>query len=71
MRAPADPTTMGITSRLVGGLGNQLFQYAAGRGVAARLGCPLFLDRSPLGHIGEQDTAREFALDWLVEPSQL
>ncbi len=71
MRAPADPTALGITSRLVGGLGNQLFQYAAGRGAATRLGCPLFLDQSPLAHVGESDTVREFALDWLIEPSQL
>ncbi len=71
MRAPADPTTLGITSRLVGGLGNQLFQYAAGRGLATRLGCPLFLDQSPLAQVGASDTVREFALDWLIEPSQL
>ena len=71
MRAPADPPTLGITSRLVGGLGNQLFQYAAGRAVASRLGCPLFVDPSPLAHSGEQDTVREFALEWLVDPSDV
>jgi len=71
MTAHADPTTEGITARLVGGLGNQLFQYAAGRGVAERLQCPLFLDRSPLGHVSGQDTPREFALNWLVTPEQV
>jgi len=34
-----------IVVELVGGLGNQLFQYAAGRALAARLGVPLALDR--------------------------
>jgi hypothetical protein len=33
-----------IISRLECGLGNQLFQYAAGRAVSLRLGCPLHLD---------------------------
>lgn len=30
--------------QILGGLGNQMFQYAAGRSLAARLGCPLKLD---------------------------
>ena len=34
-----------ITTRLFGGLGNQLFQYAAGRALADRLGTELALDR--------------------------
>lgn len=33
-----------IYSRLFGGAGNQLFQYAAGRALADRLGCELVLD---------------------------
>lgn len=33
-----------ITSRLLGGLGNQLFQYAAGRALSLRLGVELQLD---------------------------
>ncbi|QYX56243.1 alpha-1,2-fucosyltransferase [Roseovarius sp. SCSIO 43702] len=33
-----------ITTRLFGGAGNQLFQYAAGRALADRLCCPLILD---------------------------
>lgn len=35
-----------VISNLIGGLGNQLFQYAAGRAVAHRLGVPLLLDVS-------------------------
>ncbi|WGH77415.1 alpha-1,2-fucosyltransferase [Jannaschia ovalis] len=33
-----------ITARLLGGLGNQMFQYAAGRALALRLGVDLALD---------------------------
>jgi len=33
-----------IISRILGGLGNQMFQYAAGRALSLRLGEPLFLD---------------------------
>lgn len=33
-----------VTSRLFGGAGNQLFQYAAGRALADHLGCDLALD---------------------------
>lgn len=35
-----------IITRLTGGLGNQMFQYAAGRALALRLGLPLKLDIS-------------------------
>ncbi len=38
-----------IVARLFGGLGNQLFQYAAGRALADRLGCGLALDPRYLG----------------------
>jgi hypothetical protein len=34
-----------IITKLVGGLGNQMFQYAAGRALAMRQGCDLFVDR--------------------------
>lgn len=33
-----------VISRLLGGVGNQLFQYAAGRALADRLGCDLVID---------------------------
>ncbi len=35
-----------IISHLIGGLGNQMFQYAAGRALSLRLGLPLKLDLS-------------------------
>lgn len=35
-----------IVMKLMGGLGNQMFQYAAGRALALRLGAPLRLDHS-------------------------
>jgi Glycosyl transferase family 11 len=35
-----------VIANLIGGLGNQLFQYAAGRAIAHRLGVPLLLDVS-------------------------
>lgn len=34
-----------IITRLIGGMGNQMFQYAAGRALATRLGVPLRVDR--------------------------
>ena len=36
----------GITVKIVGGLGNQLFGYAAGLSLSKQLNCPLFLDIS-------------------------
>lgn len=33
-----------IVVRIIGGLGNQMFQYAAGRALAAKYGVPLKLD---------------------------
>lgn len=47
-----------IVVGLSGGLGNQMFQYAAGRSLAVRLGVPLTLDLSWFG--GRVD--RQFAL---------
>ena len=38
------PLHQGITICAIGGLGNQLFQYAVGRSIAVRLGSKLFLD---------------------------
>lgn len=37
-----------IAVRLLGGLGNQLFQYAAARAASLRLGCPLLLETAAL-----------------------
>jgi hypothetical protein len=51
-----------IVSRLQGGLGNQLFQYAAGRSVALRTGSPLCLDTSLLDRRLPGLTPRTFEL---------
>ncbi|MDD2818519.1 MAG: alpha-1,2-fucosyltransferase [Candidatus Nanopelagicales bacterium] len=67
----ANVTRSGITAKLSGGLGNQLFEYAAARGVAARLKCPVFLDTSELSRVGPEDTSREFELSWLVDATQV
>ena len=71
MNAHAEHPEGGITVKLVGGLGNQLFQYAAARGAAARLDCPVFVDIAPLSNVNAGDTARAFALQWLVDQSQI
>ncbi|MEM5427377.1 alpha-1,2-fucosyltransferase [Cupriavidus oxalaticus] len=39
-----------IIANLIGGLGNQMFQYATGRAVAHRYGVPLLLDASGFAH---------------------
>ena len=48
-----------VISRIEGGLGNQLFQYAAARSLADRLGCDLALDLRGLTENGD----RPFQLD--------
>lgn len=51
-----------VVSSLIGGLGNQMFQYAAGRALSSRLNFDLVLDTSPLD--GEWDhTPRSFGLN--------
>lgn len=39
-----------IVSRLIGGLGNQMFQYATGRALALRLEVPFRIDRRAFSH---------------------
>lgn len=48
-----------VIARIEGGLGNQLFQYAAARSLADRLGCDLMLDLRGLERNGD----RPFQLD--------
>lgn len=48
-----------VVARIEGGLGNQMFQYAAARALADRLGCDLSLDLSGLACNGD----RAYALD--------
>lgn len=52
-------TESAVYVRLKGGLGNQMFQYAAGLSLADRCGCPLKLDLSYFPN----DPLREFGLD--------
>ncbi len=47
-----------VAVQIAGGLGNQLFQYAAGRALAKRLGAPLILDCTP-----RMIDSRKFVLD--------
>jgi hypothetical protein len=49
-----------VVAALMGGLGNQLFQYAAGRALAKARGAELLLDVSPLAHPA---TLRRYMLD--------
>lgn len=53
-----------ITTSLYGGLGNQLFQYATARALAAHCGVPLVLDLSWFDNIpaSESVTPRKYAL---------
>src|ERR1035437_544420 len=46
-----------LICRLRGGLGNQLFQYAAAKGIAHRNELPLYLD-TVSGFIGDQNSRR-------------
>lgn len=52
-----------ICVRLDGGLGNQLFQYAAGRALASRHGCALLLNAGRLEGTVRKVTPRSFELD--------
>lgn len=47
-----------IAVRLVGGLGNQLFQYAYGREISHRLGVPLLLDTRWYSYVSPQADRR-------------
>lgn len=52
-----------ILVQLLGGLGNQMFQYAAGRALAERHGVPLKLNVSALHNFNPTDTPRRYALE--------
>lgn len=53
-----------IYTRLLARLGNQMFQYAAGRGLAARLGVDFTVDPRRAVHKGDGVLTRVFELDW-------
>ncbi len=57
-----------ITVSLIGGLGNQMFQYAAGKALAERHGVPLALDISGFKAWDLRDTPRPFLLGHLCVP---
>ena len=52
-----------IVTKLQGGHSNQLFQYAAARNLAMRLGVELYMDRQWFSTIAEGDTTRVYELD--------
>lgn len=54
-----------------GGLGNQLFQYAAGRALALRLGLPLVIDTSWFGARHPRETPRQYGLQAFSLPATL
>lgn len=56
-----------ITISLIGGLGNQMFQYAAGKALAERHGVPLALDISGFRNYA----LRPFLLDRLLVPEAI
>ncbi|MBR2425700.1 MAG: alpha-1,2-fucosyltransferase [Lentisphaeria bacterium] len=51
-----------ITSRIFGGLGNQMFQYAAGRALSLRTNQPLRLDCRWFARIPANNTPRDYEL---------
>jgi Glycosyl transferase family 11 len=51
-----------VITRLIGGLGNQMFQYAAGRALALRRGAALKLDVTGFAAVGNH-TKRRYELD--------
>ena len=57
-----------VIVRLMGGLGNQMFQYAAARATSLRTGAPLRLDLSWFGDEGSRATPRR---EYELEPFEL
>lgn len=51
-----------VTTHITGGLGNQMFQYAHGRALALRRGCPLFFDVEWFNR-DNAGTPRQFSLE--------
>ena len=60
-----------IITRLQGGLGNQLFQYAAGKSLASRLGTTLLLDDTLLARRRRDITPRSYLLGIYKLPAAL
>lgn len=53
-----------IIIKLLGGLGNQMFQYAAGKSLANKLETSLFLDLSFYNQIFDKNTERKYELNY-------
>jgi hypothetical protein len=53
---------MSVTTAIFGGLGNQMFQYTAGRALSIRLGVPLKLDLSWFSTIAKNDSTRPYMI---------
>lgn len=51
-----------VIVQILGGLGNQMFQYALGRAISERTGAPLLLDTNVIKH-AHQNTPRGYDLD--------
>ena len=51
-----------VIVQIMGGLGNQMFQYALGRAISERTGAPLLLDTLAIEH-AHHETPRTFDLD--------
>lgn len=60
-----------IITRLMGGFGNQLFQYAAGRALALDRKEQLYLDLSFLNAVSKGYTKRNFELDQIKHKAQI
>jgi hypothetical protein len=64
-------TSKGIlVARLYGGLGNQLFIYAAARAISLRSNAPLVLDIYS-GFIRDKEFKRQYKLDYFIYPASL
>jgi Glycosyl transferase family 11 len=66
--ASADGTRQSLTIRIHGGLGNQMFQYASGLGLARRRGVPLTLDLSWFENRTADEVERPYLLHhWSID----
>lgn len=68
----AEPPGDAITVRLMGGLGNQLFQYASARALAVRLELPLYLDERWYDRVSDRiPEVRHFSVSAPVAPAAI
>lgn len=60
-----------ITTKITGGLGNQMFQYAAGRALSLKNSTELYVDLSALSSFNSEVTHRVYGLDSFDLPIQI